>query len=631
MFEHDPRIWITLFQPVATACVISFFFLKRPVVAAALSVLSVAVGFVCSVSLALDVLGTGGAITSELPWISVAGMDAPFTVTVDALTAVMLLVVTGIGGLIHVYATGYMKGDGSYGRFFACLSIFMFSMLGICLSAGFIQIFIFWELVGCSSYLLIGFWFEKPSAAEAAKKAFLTNRVGDFGMILGILLLFFAFPAGERTFSFAGLETLLSRHDPSVVVLGLSGDPLILTAGLLIFCGVMGKSAQFPLHTWLPDAMEGPTPVSALIHAATMVAAGVYLLARCFFLFEGSEQVMHIVAWVGGGTALMAALIATVQTDLKRILAYSTLSQLGYMVMAMGLGGRDVGMFHLTTHACFKALLFLCAGSVIHAVHTNDIFKMGGLLKRMPVTAWTFLVGTLALCGFFPFAGFWSKDEILALGSEHNVGLYYLGTATAMLTAYYMGRCFCVAFLGEPRDPESHAHESPRLMTVPLVILAVGSVTAGFLALTDGGFGGLLGMDTHPEFHMDIAVISNVLALGAFAYAVKMFSGEGAGAAAWARRLGPVRSLLVNKFYVDELYLWLVRWVQQSVAIVADLFDQFVIIRGIVGGLSDGTVGGGRRVKAAHTGRLRHVTALFALGAAGLVWWMTGNGGGGAA
>ncbi len=384
-------------------------------------------------------------------WLSIGDLKIDFGLKLDALSLMMMLVVTGVGGAIHIYSVGYMRGDSGYSRFFACLSLFTFSMLGIVLSNNFIEMFIFWELVGVSSYLLIGFWFEKPSAADAAKKAFFTNRLGDFGFLLGILMVWSA----ASSLNFASVQDALKWSPAIAESLGTIG-------GLLIFCGAMGKSAQFPLHVWLPDAMEGPTPVSALIHAATMVAAGVYMLCRTLFLFNADA--LHVIAYIGGFTSLLAALIAVQQNDIKRIIAYSTLSQLGYMVMAVGLNGPTPAMFHLTTHAFFKALLFLAAGSVIIGMHhEQDIWQMGNLRKKMPITFWTFLVGALALSGVPPFSGFYSKDSILAQALEQkNYLLFGVAVFVAALTAFYTFRLFFVVFFGsEKSKAASHAHESP--------------------------------------------------------------------------------------------------------------------------------------------------------------------------
>ena len=369
----------------------------------------------------------------------------------------MLVLVTGIGALIHIYSLGYMKDDAGQSRYFAALSFFMFSMLGIVLSNNFVMMFIFWELVGVSSYLLIGHWFERDAAAEAAKKAFLTNRIGDFGFMLGILMAWTA--TGTVVFHDMAQRNWIA----SLIIPDISRSPRCL-----IFCGAVGKSAQFPLHVWLPDAMEGPTPISALIHAATMVAAGVYMLVRVGFLIQAAPAALSIIAWIGTITAVMAALIATQQNDIKRILAYSTLSQLGYMVMAVGLASGEAAMFHLFTHAFFKALLFLGAGSIIVMLHhEQNIWKMGGLAGRLGITFLTFMVGTLALIGFPPFSGFFSKDAILALAYEKNPAIFWLALFTAFLTAFYMLRLVVVVFFGKPRSNQARAgREAPWVMII---------------------------------------------------------------------------------------------------------------------------------------------------------------------
>ena len=403
--------WLILFLPLISAAVITLFTLRNKTVSSLISIGAVATGFVLT---ALFINANGfnpepANLKLASEWLTIGDLHVDFNLQIDTLSLMMLLIVTGVGGLIHIYSYGYMHEDRSMARFFAFLSLFTFSMLGIVLSANFLQMFIFWELVGVSSYLLIGFWFEKPSAGDAAKKAFITNRLGDFGFLWGILMVW---GLVDHHLNFNDLADTLKAH-PYLL------NGYATTAGLLIFCGAVGKSAQFPLHIWLADAMEGPTPVSALIHAATMVAAGVYMLCRIFFLLN--VDALHVIAIVGGFTALLAALIAVQQNDIKRILAYSTLSQLGYMVMAVGLAGPTPAMFHLTTHAFFKALLFLGAGSVIHALHEEqDIWKMGGLIKKMPTTFWTFIIGTLALSGVPPFSGFFSKDSIL--GQALHVG-----------------------------------------------------------------------------------------------------------------------------------------------------------------------------------------------------------------
>ena len=423
------------------------------------------------------VLGTlgGQTFTHEFAWLTLRNHPFFFGILVDPLSAMMLFVVTVVGTLIILYSIGYMHHDPRFSRFFAYLSLFMASMLNLILANNLLMLYFSWELVGLCSYLLIGFWFEKESAANACKKAFITTRIGDLAFFLGILTLFFTTGTLDlrdlnHEFLAAWIHSDGGAH---------SHIPLLMLAGLLIFGGAVGKSAQFPLHVWLPDAMEGPTPVSALIHAATMVAAGVYLVARSFGLISLFPDSLSIIASIGTMTALMAAFIALTQTDIKRVLAYSTISQLGFMIAALGLKGYSAGTFHLMTHAFFKALLFLGAGSVIHGTGTQDIREMGGLWKKMPHTTMTFMIASLAIAGIPPLAGFWSKDEILAAAYESGHPIfYYVLSVTALLTAFYMFRLVFLTFFGKPRK-EHHAHESPAVMTLPLWVLAMASALIG--------------------------------------------------------------------------------------------------------------------------------------------------------
>jgi NADH-quinone oxidoreductase subunit L len=503
-----------------------------------------------------------------------------------------------------------MKGDPGFSRFFACLSLFTFSMLGIVLSNNFIQIFIFWELVGASSYLLIGFWFEKPSAADAGKKAFLTTRIGDVGMMLGILWLW----SYAGTFNFAEIQAKL----PS---LGLSPGTLAFI-GILIFTGAVGKSAQVPLHVWLPDAMEGPTPVSALIHAATMVAAGVYMLCRVSWLILPSATALTLIAWIGGITAIMAATIAVAQNDIKRILAYSTLSQLGYMVMTVGLGGPTQAMFHLTTHAFFKALLFLGAGSVIIGLHhEQDIWKMGGLWKKMPITFWTFLIGTLALAGVPPLSGFYSKDEILLLAFEKSTPLFIMAITTAFLTAYYMGREVFVVFFGQPRDRHAydHAHESPLVMTLPLVFLALLSIVAGW----QGRVPDFLGPPLEAAHH-SVLLTGGLIAVPLFGFllAATIYWKPEPSDAPVKTALGKLWTLVENKYYFDELYAWIVKYIQGTIAKICELFDLWILQRLGIGGLSVGTGLLGRTVRLLQTGSISGYAFLVGLGVTVIIYYV---------
>ncbi len=610
MLTNGHLVWLILFAPLLAAGAIMLFTRRLPRVSAALSIGAVVLGFALSLKLFVAVLQGQPVVAPSVVWLDLGVLQLTWAATVDRLSALMLLVVTGVGATIHVYSLGYMRGDAGFARFFGCLSLFMFSMLGIVLAANFIQMFIFWELVGVSSYLLIGFWFERPSAAEAGKKAFNVNRIGDFGFLLGILLV----GSVAGTFNFAELAAKWPT-------LGLSAGTLALAAGL-IFCGAVGKSAQFPLHVWLPDAMEGPTPVSALIHAATMVAAGVYMLCRVEWLLVASPEIMNLIAWTGGLTALMAASIAVTQRDIKRILAYSTLSQLGYMVMAVGLGATTEAMFHLTTHAFFKALLFLGAGSVIIALHhEQDIFKMGGLARKMPVTFATFLIGTLALGGVWPLSGFYSKDAILLAEMDKNLPLLVLALVTAGLTGFYMARALIVAFLGQARDEKvaGHAHESPLVVTLPLVLLAVLAVVAGW----HDEIPHFLKPEFHEHDHGSLVLLGFLaIPLTGFAVAALLY-GRGAKDDAVLRRLlGPLYTLLENKFYVDEFYLFLVDRVQGGLAAVCEGVD-FIVVRGLgVGGVSGLAQFAGWCVRQLQGGYLRFYLLFTILGIAAVLIWV---------
>jgi NADH-quinone oxidoreductase subunit L len=599
--------WIILFAPLAAAAIITVLTQRWKLFSALISCAAILTGF----ALTLQLFAQHGDWQSPAPlqWLVIGDLvKIEFGATIDRLSILMLLVVTGVGSAIHIYSLGYMKGDPGYSRYFACLSLFTFSMLGIVLSTNFIQIFIFWELVGVSSYLLIGYWYEKHSAAEAGKKAFLTNRIGDFGMMLGVLLLW----TQTGTFSFAELPAKIAAIPAGT--LGL--------IGALIFCGAVGKSAQFPLHVWLPDAMEGPTPVSALIHAATMVAAGVYMLCRVAFVILPSETALTLIAWTGGITALMAATIAIAQNDIKRILAYSTLSQLGYMVMAVGLTGITPAMFHLTTHAFFKALLFLGAGSVIVGMHhEQDIWKMGGLRKKMPVTFATFMIGTLALAGVWPLSGFYSKDQILLLALEHNKALFVMGALTAFLTAYYMGRECFVVFFGKPRDHHAYdrAHESPLVMTLPLVFLAVLSIAGGWGDYVPH----FLKPDVHAEHH-DAWRGGALLLIPAagFLLSAKIYLRADASDAPVKALLGRAWTLVENKYYFDELYLWIVKYVQGTIASACELFDRWILQRLGIGGLAGTTSVAGKTLRLLQTGNIQSYAFLFGLGVTVIIYYV---------
>ncbi len=504
--------------------------------AAALVVTAIAASFALSGGVIAEVLST--PITVEAPyvaktvWMTVGSLILEMGVLVDPITAMMLFVVTTVSLCVAIYSVGYMKDDPGMGRFFSFISLFVASMLGLVLASNFLQLYVFWEGVGLCSYLLIGFYYQRVSAREAAKKAFITTRVGDFGLLLGILLLQIHF----GTLDFLNLRMLVPLE-----VLTL-GTVFLTVAGFLLFIGPIGKSGQFPLHVWLPDAMEGPTPVSALIHAATMVVAGVYLVARSYFIFAASPFLMDLIAWVGGVTAIFAASIALTQREIKRILAYSTVSQLGYMMLALGVGSLTASMFHLMTHAFFKALLFLSAGAVMHALADEaDIFRMGGLWKKMPWTFAVMTIGVLAIAGLPPFAGFFSKDEILFAAAEVSTPLYVLATVTAFMTALYMARLLFVAFLGDCRTGTAyHAHEAGWWMRLPLLILAALAVVSGFLGHA-WGFGSWVYFGHAHEGAIDptVAGISTALTLLALAIAYLVYVkkvGASQGLRRWLRQ-----------------------------------------------------------------------------------------------
>jgi len=612
--------WIILLLPLAAAALITLFTRRNRSLSAGLSIAAVLAGFGLSIILIAST-GWDARPDAQFSWLAVDQLQVDFGLRLDPLSLLMMLMVTGVAGAIHVYSWGYMREDPGFSRFFACLSLFTFSMLGIVLANNFIEMFIFWELVGVSSYLLIGFWFERPAAADAGKKAFLTNRLGDLGFLLGILTVWLTL----HSLSFSGLEEAMKK-DPHALGLGATA------AGLLIFCGAVGKSAQFPLHVWLPDAMEGPTPVSALIHAATMVAAGVYMLCRVFFLLDPAA--LEVIAWVGGFTSLLAALIAVQQDDIKRILAYSTLSQLGYMVMGVGLAGMagpTASMFHLTTHAFFKALLFLGAGSVILGLHhEQDIWKMGGLRKKMPATFWTFLAGTLALAGVPPFSGFYSKDSILGLAwGQSNHALFALGALVAALTAFYMFRLVFVVFLGQARSEASgHAHESPPVIVWPLRLLAVLSIVGGVIGLENiygRQFGAEHALSTFDQLVAPLKEAPVAAGIGLLAAALGI-------AGAWSlygraardplpAKLGGLSVAMRNRFYWDELYQALFIRPHDFLAAIAGWFDRWIIAGLGVRGIHGSTELAGRALRLMQTGNLQTYAFLFVLGVACVLYF----------
>jgi NADH-quinone oxidoreductase subunit L len=626
-----PFPWIILFSPLIAAVAICFFAMRSPKAAGILSLTGILVSLAASIFLFVFHANNHFLpVEAGHSWIKIAGLSVDFGYLLDELSLLMLLIVTGVGSCIFFYSVGYMKGDESYPRYFASLSLFAFSMIGIVLSNNFLQLFIFWELVAVSSYLLIGFWFEKPSAADAGNKAFIVNRVADFGLVLGIFYVWMlsGLGGGERTFVFSRL----SEWVPAALAQGLLSKEMLVIASLLVFCGVVGKSAQFPLYIWLPDAMEGPTPVSALIHAATMVAAGVYLLTRTFFLVSGVEEALTIIAYIGATTAALAAILAVVQNDIKKILAYSTISQLGYMVLALGLGSSNAAMYHLTTHAFFKALLFLGAGAMIHGLHTQDIWEMGGLLKQMPITAVTFLIGTLALCGIYPLSGFFSKDEILTLAYEHHKILYVAALATAGLTAFYMSRAVWVAVLGpkkaqkhtHPHEEHGHtpvhgAHEAPLIMTLPLIVLAALSMIAGFIGIPQF----LMGKHAHAiDLNMTVAVTSTVVALTGLLAGVFFYAKLKSKKDPLVDFLGRAHDFIVKKYYLDELFLGLANLFQKSLATVLFWFDSNVVIQKGVNGSAQVTAGLGHFLRKSQTGNIQTYAMVFIFGIVAIAFFV---------
>ena len=588
--------WLILIAPLVSAIVITLFTLRWKALSSTISVVAVLVSFICSCL----VFAHSASSAAQITWIDVAGaLKVPIALTLDALSRTMVLLVSGVGALIHIYSLGYMRDDHGKSRYFAALSLFMFAMLGIVLASNFVMLFIFWELVGFTSYVLIGHWFYRDAAADAANKAFITTRIGDFGFMIGILMIW----TSTGSIVFAEIAPRMS---------GLTSYPtFLMIVALLIFCGAVGKSAQFPLHVWLPDAMEGPTPISALIHAATMVAAGVYMLVRVAFIIQASQTALVIVAWIGTLTAVMAALIATQQDDIKRILAYSTLSQLGYMIMAVGLASSEAAMFHLFTHAFFKALLFLAAGSVIVMLHhEQNIWKMGGLSKKLPITFVTFGVGALALIGCPPFSGFFSKDAILALAYEHNMPIFAVALFTAFLTAFYVIRMLVIAFFGNPRsDIARESRESLPVMIMPLILLALLAMLGGF------GFFARNFLALPVENH--IASVVPALAV------IALIAGSGLAVAIYRQQeTDPVDvKLLRHKFYFDEFYSWLIHWTQELLARVAAFVDRWIIDAGAVGGSSRGTWGVGALLRLLQVGNLQGYAFLFGLGVVALIYF----------
>lgn len=637
-FSYYDLAWLIPALPLFSFVFTVLFTQKYRNLTAFVACAVVVVSFCLSLGVLLEMVGGAGTQkTLNLEWISLgSALEVTLGVYLDPLSVMMLIVVTTVSMLVHIYSLGYMKHEEGKSRFFSYLSLFTFSMLGLVLSDNMLQMFIFWELVGLCSYLLIGYYYDKKSAADAAKKAFSVTRAGDLGFFMAVVICWGYF----GTFDFAQIQQQY----------GQTTEFLARAFPFLIFFGAMGKSGQFPLHIWLPDAMEGPTPVSALIHAATMVVAGIFLVARAIMIFANSPDTMLWVAYVGGFTALFAASIAVAQHDIKRILAYSTLSQLGYMMMALGVGGsvglmnqssghsgfdlalmgQTAGTFHLFTHAFFKALLFLASGSVIHAMHTNNIWEMGGLRSKMKITVWTFLIGTIALAGIPPFAGFWSKDEILAtayaVGTVHGFVLFGLGLSAAFLTAFYMFRLCFVAFWGNVPSG-AHPHESEFSMTMPLVILAALSVVAGWIGNND--IASALGMPTYasflnpawdhvPEFHLSIAAISVVVALLGILSAFVLYAKR---PSEWTNeahdplrsKLGRLYEYLEHKWYIDEVWIWIVKHFLFRISAACAWFDRH-IVDGTVDLVAFATTRFGVLMQPVQSGRLQNYVLIVVIG-----------------
>ncbi len=572
-------VWAILLLPIASLLVISFVTKPYPRLSGYVTIAAIGTAFLFALWTLDSVIESDGHALAfgSYQWLDIStanpvlrqlggpNLSIDLALRVDGLSAIMLVVVTSVSLLVQVYSQGYMEGDSGYSRYFAWMSLFTAAMLGLLMMDSLLMVYVFWELVGLGSYLLIGFWFQKKSAADAAKKAFLTTRLGDIGFLLAILLIW----TKTNTFNIPLIQEL-AQH-------GQLSEGVLTLFALGVFAGAVGKSAQFPLHVWLPDAMEGPTPVSALIHAATMVAAGVYLVARMYPVFQVSEEALKTVAYVGGFTAIFAASMGIVVSDIKRVLAYSTISQLGYMMLALGTGGYIAAIFHLFTHAFFKALLFLGAGSVNHASGTFDMRKMGGLRKYMPITYATFAIGSLSLAGVVPFAGFWSKDEILGAAWKYDKVLFALAMAVVFMTAFYSFRAIFLTFHGdykggEPPEHGSHdapaeaPHESPWVMALPLLILAVPATLAGFVNFPSHGTEALAHLLEgalpessaealhHQTFNWAIAISSSALALAGIGLAYAVYQAKAISAPSLQKMWGPVHTLVGRKYYMDDLY-----------------------------------------------------------------------------
>jgi NADH-quinone oxidoreductase subunit L len=620
------HLWLIPLLPFAGFLVNGLFGRRLPQrVVTAVGLLAPLAAFGVVIHCAVDALGIGTPAVS-LPygqplaqWINFGTLHVDFSFVLDQLSLIMLIVITGVGFLIHVYSVGYMAHDEGYSRYFSYLNLFLFFMTTLVLAGNALLMFIGWEGVGLASYLLIGFWFQKPAAAEAGKKAFIVNRIGDVGFLIGMFLLL----ANFGTLDFREIATRLTENP------GWTGGVLTAIA-LCLLLGATGKSAQLPLYIWLPDAMEGPTPVSALIHAATMVTAGVYMIARTHVLFDHSPFALNTVAIIGAATALFAATIALVQNDIKRVLAYSTISQLGYMFLGCGVAAYSAAVFHLMTHAFFKALLFLAAGSVIHGLGgEQDLRKMGGLRKKMPVTFWTMTAAVLAIAGFFPFAGFFSKDAILYAAFQHGTAgkaLWFVGLLTALLTAFYMFRLWYLTFLGESRSPEVHPHESPWSMLGPLVILALLSIAGGWIGIERlaeylaPATGPRLAKAGSSNLEFMLSGVAVAVAIIGWYIAHSFYRQKSERPTELAAALPAGYKLLANKYYVDEVYN---AAVVKPLMIFSTYFLDWVIDKAVLGGLA-WLLGGiatfaGALLQRWQSGNIRSYAAWLTAGAAAVL------------
>ncbi|MDA8158229.1 MAG: NADH-quinone oxidoreductase subunit L [Deltaproteobacteria bacterium] len=583
----------------------------------------VILSFILSVILFFIVAYSHGFTDTLYPWVYAGIFKTGVSAVIDRLSVIMLVMVTGVSALVHVYSIGYMQGDKGFSRYFSFLNLFVFSMIMLVISNNLLLLYVFWEAVGFCSYILIGFWYEKKSASDAGKKAFIVNRVGDFGFAIGIFLLF----ATTKTLNYEAVFAAI----PSI--------PAYTTTiiALLLFAGAVGKSAQFPLHVWLPDAMEGPTPVSALIHAATMVTAGVYMVARFHIIFSYSPAASEVVLAIGTFTAFIAAFIAITQFDIKRIIAYSTISQLGYMFMAVGIGSYTAGIFHLISHAVFKGLLFLTAGSVMHGLSGElDLRKMGGLYSKMKTTAITFIVGGLALSGIPPFSGFFSKDAILA--DIYNKGFYFawiIGEITALMTAFYIFRLIFLAFFGDSRlDSDKHAHESPRIMTIPMIILAVFAVIIGFLGMppfNDSLFYSFLHTDFKNAYNFApfvsdtpwyiLSFISVLAGLLGIYIAYLLYIRKSVDPERIKSIFKPVYILSYNKVYIDEIYNFLI---VKPLLVFFDFLWKVIdvkVIDGAVNGIARAFAGFSVKTRKIQNGMLMSYILTLSIGVAALLFY----------